>query len=329
MPRRRLLTAAPALSGAGFALWTFLPSYPAFAAGFVLWGAGSSLRSGTLEALVHDELAAVGAPDRFPRLLGRSRALGTVAEMAATALAAPVLALGGHRAAGIASVLVCAAGVLVARAFPESRPPGRGERSGQAEPEPGFWQVLGAGWTEVRTVRPARRAVLLVSVLTGALAYDEYVPLLAASTGAAAAQVPLLVLLVSAGAAAGNWCVGRGPARTAPALVLAVCALVAGALSGSAAGLVLVAAGYGLCTWAATTAEARLQERVSDRARATVSSMAGFGSEVVSVLTFAAYGAGSLWFGPGPLFALAALPYLAIALATRRRGRRHRRGPAT
>ncbi|GAB3373466.1 hypothetical protein GCM10027452_31840 [Micromonospora halotolerans] len=54
--RRLLLCLAPLLTAAGFALWVLVPSYPAFAAGFLLWGAGGALRSGALEALVWTEL---------------------------------------------------------------------------------------------------------------------------------------------------------------------------------------------------------------------------------------------------------------------------------
>ena len=45
--------------------------------------------------------------------------------------------------------------------------------------------------------------------------------------------------------------------------------------------------------------------------------MAGFGTEVVAVLTFAGYALGSSWMGPGALFALAAVPYAVIALVMR------------
>jgi len=38
--RRRLLAVAAGLRGVGFALWVAVPSFSAFAAGFVLWGAG-------------------------------------------------------------------------------------------------------------------------------------------------------------------------------------------------------------------------------------------------------------------------------------------------
>ena len=65
--RRRLLVAAPLLSGAGFALWSFAPSYPAFAAGFVLWGAGSALRSGARRQAITSSGASVcGAPPSSP-----------------------------------------------------------------------------------------------------------------------------------------------------------------------------------------------------------------------------------------------------------------------
>ncbi|WP_181768444.1 MFS transporter, partial [Streptomyces albidus (ex Kaewkla and Franco 2022)] len=111
--RRKLLALAPLLSGAGFGVWTWAPSYPAFAAGFVLWGAGSSLCSGTLQALVYEELARADAAGSYVRYMGRSQALGTTAMMAATALAGPVLGVGGYQAVGTASVVVCLFGALV------------------------------------------------------------------------------------------------------------------------------------------------------------------------------------------------------------------------
>ncbi|EST37243.1 hypothetical protein N566_14140 [Streptomycetaceae bacterium MP113-05] len=311
---------APALSGSGFALWTFFPSYGSFAAGFVLWGAGSALRSGTLEALVYEELARCGAAASYARRIGRSRAVGTCAEVVATGAAAPVLASGGYRAVGVASVLACAAGVLAARTFPENRAPGdpAGAPAGGPGPDAdgadSFGSVLRNGSYEVRHSPAARRAVLLVAVLTGSLAYDEFLSLYASSTGVADATVPLLVLLVPAGAALGEWHAHRGHRLLVPALVAGAVLLAVGGLSGHPAGMVLIAGAYGVARWSATSAEAHLQTQISDRARATVGSMAGFGSEVVAIVVFAAYGIGSSWSPPGPLIAAAALPPLATAL---------------
>jgi MFS family permease len=336
--RRKLLVLAPLLSGAGFALWTWLPSYAAFAAGFVLWGAGSSLRSGTLQALVYEELARADAAGSYARYMGRSQALGTTAMMAATGLAGPVLGVGGYQAVGLASVMVCVLGAFVGRSFPESRGAVRGLDSpdssdgedcpdgeeGDAE-DPGFLTVLRDGFAELRVSRAARRAVLLTSAVTGALMIDEYVPLLVESMDVSEATVPLLMLVVSVGVAAGGWCAGWGSHRLlGPALAVAALALAAGAVTGPL-GTLLLALAFGIFEWGMVTCDALLQERVGDRARATVSSLAGFGSEVFAVLLCAGYAVGSAWWEHSTLFVLAAVPYLLIALVLLPGLRRRRR----
>jgi predicted MFS family arabinose efflux permease len=77
---------------------------------------------------------------------------------------------------------------------------------------------------------------------------------------------------------------------------------------------VLLALAFGIFQWAMVTCDALLQERVTDRARATVSSVAGFGAEMVSVLLCAGYALGSQVWEHSTLFVLAAVPYLLIAL---------------
>jgi hypothetical protein len=305
--RRLLLIIAPALTGVGYALWTFFPSYTFFALGFVLWGTGSSLRSGALQALVYDELERVGATGAYARLIGRSQAAGMTAVMAATALAAPVMQLGGYRAVGVASVAVTLLGVPVGWSLPESR--GGGRHGGSHR------DVFREGLAEARGTPAVRRCLIIVAAVSGVDALEEYVPLLARATGAGAGTVPLLVLMVSAGMAAGGWLGGRGTRWAAPALAAGSVCLAAGAVIGRPAGLVPVAVAFGVFQWAIVAADLRLQERISDRSRATLTSMAGFGTEVVAVLTFAGYALGSSWMGPGPLFALAAVPYAVIALA--------------
>nr|WP_325050268.1 MFS transporter [Actinomadura craniellae] len=310
--RRLLVVLAPLLAGAGFALWTFLPGYPAFAAGFVLWGVGGSVQSGALEALVYEELSRAGAAGSYARLTGRAEAVGITAVMAASGLAAPVLALGGYRALGVASIAATLVAAAIALSFPEQ---GRAAGGEPDEPEQGYAAVLRAGLAEVRGSPRVRSAVIMVAALSGFTTLDEYIPLLAGATVTAPAAVPLLVLLVSAGAAAGGWLAGRGTHRTGPALVVAAGCLAAGSLAARPAGLVLVAVAFGVFQWAMAAADAALQDRITDQARATVTSMSGLGVEVVAVTAYAGYGLGSLWAGPGPLFALAAVPYLLLGAA--------------
>ncbi|WP_157253049.1 MFS transporter [Nonomuraea typhae] len=308
--RRRLLVLAPLLSAAGFALWTFVPSYGAFAAGFVLWGAASAMQSGTLQALVYEELGRLGRADGYARVIGRSEALASVAAVVAALVAAPVLAAGGYPAIGLASVAAGVVGAGAGLLLPESRGADRGGGS--------YLSVVRAGVTEVRRAPSVRRVLVILSVVTGMTAVDEYLPFLAVAGGAAAPVVAVLVALVIAGIAAGGWLAGYG-ARLLP-VVLGVGAL---ALGGGAAGtqvalwpaFVVVALAFAAFSWAVAVLDARLQDLIGDEARATVTSMAGLGSEVVALGVFALYGVGSGWVVPWVLVGLAAVPYLVMAVA--------------
>ncbi len=316
--RRLLLWLGPLLTAAGFALWVLLPSYGAFAAGFVLWGIGGALGSGALEALVYDELERLDAADRYARIMGRARAAGLVAVMAAMGLAGPVFSWGGHTAVGAASVLVCLLTAAVALRFPEHRTPATGHDTWAA--------TLRAGLAEVSADRSVRGALLLVpavSAVWGAL--DEYTPLLVRETGVADGTVPYLLLLIWAGATAGSLLAGEGErlgTRGLAALLAgAGVALAAGAIDGSPWGLILVALAVGGFQAANVLADARLQRRIQDSGRATLTSVAGLGTELATIAAFGGYALIASGHAHGIAFAVSAVPYLATAaLLLARRG---------
>ncbi|WP_030221544.1 MFS transporter [Streptomyces sp. NRRL WC-3626] len=310
--RRLLLWAGPLLTGAGFVLWVAVPSYGAFAVGFLLWGAGGALGSGALEALVYDELSRLGAAGRYARVMGRARAAGMVAVMAAMGLAGPVLARGGHTAVGAASVLVCVLTAVVALRFPEQRAGGAGRRES-------WTVVVRGGLAEVRADRSVRGALLLVpavSAVWGAL--DEYTPLLVRGTGVADGTVPYLLLLIWAGATAGSLLAGEGErlggVGLAAVLGGAGLALGVGAAAGTPVGLVLVAVAFGGFQAATVLADARLQRRIGDGGRATLTSVAGLATELTTVATFGAYALIASGHAHSTAFTVLALPYLATAL---------------
>ncbi|AQS70616.1 MFS transporter [Streptomyces pactum] len=309
--RRLLLVLAPLLTAAGFALWVLVPSYGAFALGFVLWGAGGALGSGALEALVYDELDRAGAADRYARVMGRARAVGIAATMTAMGLAGPVFARGGYDAVGAASVLVCLAGAAVATRFPEHRAPSAdGDRWSAA---------LRTGLAAARTDRSVRGALLLVPAVTAVWgALDEYTPLLVRDTGVARETVPWLLLVIWAGATAGSLLAGTAGRLTttgfAALLTGSALALAVGAVAGTPAALVLVAVAFGGFQLATVLADARLQERIDDTGRATLTSVAGLGTELGTLTTFGAYAAAATVTGHGTAFALSAAPYLLTAL---------------
>ena len=310
--RRGLYAIGELLTAAGFALWLIWPAFPGFALGFVLWGLGGALASGTLEALVYDQVG-----DDYAKVMGRAGTVGILATFAATLLATPALVLGGYRLVGIASVVVVTLGGLLALRLPDfAGTPGAGTPGdGDESDGRGYRQLLRSG---LRDAVKDRRTIMIVAVaalLPGFTALDEYLPLLAREKGAPTVGVPLLYALVALAMAAGSALAGRY-AASLPAVVAASAALLAaGALVPHLIGMVPVAAAFGLLQYAMIRAETSLQESITGPARSTVLSVSGFGAEVFAVVLYAGFGL------PVPLpllFALATTPLLLTAALARR-----------
>ncbi|WP_433133361.1 MFS transporter [Micromonospora sp. CA-240977] len=331
--RRLLLCLAPLVTATGYALWVWLPSYPAFAVGFLLWGAGGALVSGALEALVWTELDRLGAVGRYARVLGRARTAGVLGAVVSGVLAGPVFAVGGYPAVAVASVLACLLAAVVAARFPEHRPPAAEPTRPTSERDDddgdlGWWETLRAGLTQVRTRPPVRAAVLLVAVVAadwGAL--DEYTPLLALDTGVGARAVPLLLLLLWAGVTVGGLLAPVGERLRhrgyAALLGLVGVALAGGALLRHPGGFVLLAVAFGAAQLATVLADARLQARIVGTSRATVTSLAGMVTDLLIIGTYAGYGLVATAAGDAVAFAVTAGPYLVmglVLLCRRRRG---------
>lgn len=317
--RRTLLWLGPLLTAVGFTLWVVFPSYGAFAAGFALWGIRGALGSGALEALVYEELARLGAGGRYARLMGGARAAGLVAIMAAMGLAGPVLAVGGYPAVGAASVLACLACAALATRFPEHRSAARAAGEGWA-------RTLRSGLSAARRDRTLRGALLLVPAV-GAVwgALDEYTPLLVRETGVAETTVPYLLLLIWTGATAGSllagYCARLGDRGLAALLAGAGIALAVGAGVRTPAGLALVGLAFGGFQLATVLADVRLQHRIGDTGRATLTSVASLGTELGTVLVYAGYAAVATRADHAAAFMVFALPYLitSVALTASRR----------
>jgi MFS family permease len=305
--RRRLYAAGEFLTALGYALWILWPAYPGFALGFVLWGLGGALSSGTLEALVYDELAARGRAADYARVTGRAHTVAILAMLAATLLAAPAYAAGGYRLVGLASVAVVTLGGLLALRLPETD--GTGEN---AEP---YLRTLRDGLHEAVRDRRIAWAVAVAALVPGFSALDEYLPLLARDHGAPTTLVPLLFGLTALAMAAGSALAARHPALGSRALAGAVTAaavlLAAGALITHLAGMVAAAAAFGLLQFAMVQVETRLQHAITGRARSTVLSVAGFASEVFAMALYAFFG---LDLALPVLFALCGVPLAITAV---------------
>jgi len=312
MSRRQLIAAAALLRAVGFALWLSWPSFVGFALGFLLWGANSALVSGAWEALVYDELAALGASGRYARTIGRAEVAGATGVLAGTALAAPLIAVGGYPAAGWASVALCGAGAALALTLPDRPAAASADGAGLA----GYLRTLRAGVSEAARRRVVRRALLAAALLAAFTAVEEYLPLLTEGMDLAPAVVPLLLLVPALATAVGAELAGRAERiapRQAAALVAAAAAVfAAGVLWHHPAGFVGIALGYGGVWCVSLVAGARLQDTIAGP-RATVTSVAGFGTETTSLAFFALVGAGSGVVALPMLVAAMTLPVLLVA----------------
>lgn len=317
--RRRLLILAALIEGAGFAVWVVAPSYPGFVLGFLLWGTGSALASGTFEAFAYDELAARDATDLYAGLLGQAKAAALVLILLSSVLATPLYQLGGYQLVGWTSVLACVAQAALARSLPETP---RVASADETEEAPGgpigrYLSMLRSGLAEVTRTRAVRGTVVVVAVLMGFQAFDEYYPLMARDTGARTDLIPLLLAVSVAAEAVGHALAGRAARLRSRLLALLVVAaavlLAAGALSGHWAGFGPIALGYGTLALLITVTEARLQDAIDGPARATITSVAGLLAEAGAVTIYLVVAVGTAWTSIAVLLAVLCAPLLVVA----------------
>lgn len=303
--RRAALVAAGLLQATGYGLWIALPGVAGFAAGFVLWGVGGALASGAFQALVYDGLAAAGAADRYPTVMGRAEAAGLAVQVPVAGAATGLFALGGYALAGWVSVGTCLAAAALAAALPDARGGGRGEGAA------GYLATLATGVREAAGSPGVRGALLAVAVLSGFDALEEYHALLAAGWGVPLEAIPLALLAVplagAAGAALGDRAVWLRPSGLALALLAGALALALAGLAAHPSGIVGLVIFFGVWRLVLVVADARLQARVEGPARATVTSVAGVGAELVATAVYAGWALGGLALVTAAALAAAAL----------------------
>ncbi len=284
--RRGVVVLAGVLQAVGFAIWTAAPEAWAFAAGFVVWGVSGALVSGASEALVYDSLAAVDAGDCYVRVNGWMTSAELLVQVPTAFAGSALFALGGYPLVGWVSVAVCLGAAALALRFPEAP---RNADDGEEPP-------LRQGVVEALRSPALRVLVLAVALIGGLDAVEEYFPVLAGDWGVPTAAVPVAVLVISLAGAAGAALGGRADrlrGGTLLALLVVAAALLAvAAVWARPAALGAVAVFYALYLAVLVVAEARLQEGIASTHRATITSVAGLGIEVASLLVFAAWALG-------------------------------------
>jgi hypothetical protein len=188
---------------------------------------------------------------------------------------------------GWASVGACLGTALVAARLPE--PP----RTDDDEDGPSYLATLRAGVAEA-VVRPGvRGAALAFGLLFGLDTVEEYFPLIARDLGIATASVPVALLAIplagALGAAAGGRTARLGAVALAGVLLGGAGAFAAAAAADRPAALLGVALFYGLYRAVLVVTDARLQERITGPARATVTSVANVVAEIPAFAVYVAW----------------------------------------
>ena len=297
--RRHAVAAAGFLQAGGYTIWTLFPHFAGFAAGFVAWGIGGSLFSGSLEALLYDGLAAHGAQEHYARVWGWEIATGLLAQAPAAGAATVLFRLGGFTLVGWVSVVGCLFGGLVALRIPEApHDPTPAKSTDIGYSDIGYLATLRIGFREAMGLPKVRLAILAVAALVAFDGVEEYFPLLAGDWGVPTGWVPLAVLgipLLAAGGAALSGAAARLRPRTIAALLAAAFVLFAVAgLVRAPAGLAAVAIGYSLYRLVEVVAGAKLQDRIDGPRRATITSIAGLGSDLSAIVLYAVWPLGQL-----------------------------------
>jgi MFS family permease len=285
--RRGVVVLAGVLQSVAFVVWTAAPGYGAFALGFGIWGLSGALVSGASEALVYDGLASVGAAGAYVRVNGWMTSAELLVQVPTALAASALFALGGYALVGWVSAGVCLAAAALALRFPEAPRAADGDDD-EVPLLQGVREALRrpALWT----------TVLAVALIGGLDAVEEYFPVLAGEWGVPVAWVPVAVLSIALAGALGAALGGRAgrlPTKWMLALLVTAGLCLAGAaLWARPAALAAAAVFYGLYLAVLVVAEARLQERIPGAYRATITSVAGLGLELASLLVFAAWALG-------------------------------------
>lgn len=327
LPRRWILIAGQGLKAACFLLWWLMPSFGGFLAGFVAWGIGGSLRSGAAEALLHDRLRELGRADLFVQVYGRGEAAGAAAVTLAMALGGWAATRGYTLPLVLSAAAPIAAALVTLLAIDEPAP-----SSVRARNE-SYLATLRAGLGEIRASADLR--VPMLFLCTAGLVYEvgeEYFGPLLEEVGFSLAAIGLIGAATNLARATGALTAERLGIETlrgvaglyaAAALLLAAAALASGWLAMVALVLFVAAAAAGK-----VLLQGRLQYAIEGHARATITSVAGFGQELAGVpllLVLGALAQRSTWVGSFVWLAagllVAAISFGAVAGGATRRQR--------
>ncbi len=326
--RRSLLAGTFVIRAVGISVWLLWPTFTGLLIGTFLWAVHDAFASGTWEAMIHDELTAVGASGQYGNVIARTSQASNLGVAAGTLAGAGLLAIDTSlETLGWLTVAVHAASITLVLALPSV--PWGAAADGDPDDDvdlptglSGWWWTLRTGVGEARTHPTLRRLVVLGSVFGGLFLLDEYLPILSRDRGGSDQAAPWIVFVVWVGLLVGDEIAARRPDLSGrvlgPLLIGSLGVTVFAFASDEVWTLALVAVGYAALEANYLVSDARLQAAASGATRATVSSVRGVGMSAVSMLILATIAVMADDGDPTPgLYVMVALLALSGLLAIR------------
>lgn len=284
--RKWLIIWAGVLKSSAFVCWFLWQDFWGYALGFVLWGVGSSLRSGAFEALLFETLKGWQLATRFPYHYGRIRALSTLSVLVGEASGGLLISQGYDFVlliSAVVPILVTVPFLLFVNDV----------RYGEEDDE-----EISFIRTALRETMSNPRLLMILFISTFLLTvhgvFDEYVPPLFLEHGFSLEMIAFLAIPVFAAQALGEYFADRVPDLSFNQQIVisalgTLCLIPAAILSDwqSVIGLSAFFFAFGL---SGTLLETQLQETITSDARATVTSIISLGDNIGAIVWFLLFG---------------------------------------
>ncbi len=285
--RRWLLSVAQLMRCAGYFVWIAFPGFWGFLIGLMLWGLKSATMSGCFEAVLYDDLKAVGREAEYVRIMGRAQA-ARAAGLVAASLGAAAMAHLGYDALNLASVATGLAAGVAALTLP------RAPRSAVTG-DWGYFRHLREGAAQAARLPGVPSLILFIAGSQAVVwAIADYWQLFALEVGLPKPGIALFLAAIAATGAlaailAQRW---RGLSMRTLYVMIVACGLsvVASAAIFEPWAVGLIMLYVGLYWTVDVNADARFQHALKPATRATVASVKGFAMQCGTALLMLGFG---------------------------------------
>ncbi|HEY8616918.1 MFS transporter [Phenylobacterium sp.] len=285
--RRGLLAVAQLVRCAGFFVWLAFPNFWGFLLGLMLWGLKSATFNGAFEAVIYDELKALGREAEYARVMGRAQA-GRAAGVLGASLAAAPVAARGYEVLILASAAAGVFAVVAALSLPKAPKAAVAARWG-------YFSHLREGVAQAASLPGVPHLLLFIAAMQAVvMSCADYWPLFARDVGLPKPGIALFMAAVGAVGATSAVLAHRAGRLPMGALYLLLILgggfMLAGALTYERWSVVLPMAFVGLYWLVDVNADARFQHALRPETRATVASVKGLAMQGATALLMLGWG---------------------------------------